>query len=210
MATPSIKTILLVVTNAAIAIMWARVLVTMAQLALDGVEDHEEWCQSALKPALRDAIAFSFIEILNALTGLTRSKPTSVALFVLARASIEILVGPELPCACWQHMFTGFMWSVGEINRFTCFTIDGITGGSDTAKSIRYSVGPVAFFLGTLGEVLMLIKLLFLEDPTRPLALHYFIWLNVILWPFAFMMLFKQLLKQKRKHFRTLAMKKDN
>ena len=208
--TPRIKTVLLVTTNAAITMMWARVLVTMAQLLLNDIEDHDEWCQSALKPALRDAIAFSFIEILNALTGLTRSKPMSVALFVLARASVEMLVGPQLPCSCWQHTFTGLMWSVGEINRFSCFTIDGITGGSDTAKSVRYSVGPVAFFWGTSGEILMLSKLLLLEDPTRPLALHYFIWLSVILWPVAFMMLFKQLLKQKRKHFRNLAMKKDS
>mmetsp|Transcript_2900 Transcript_2900/g.4020 ORF Transcript_2900/g.4020 Transcript_2900/m.4020 type:complete len:210 (-) Transcript_2900:1174-1803(-) len=203
----SIKTSILV-TNAIMTFMWIRVLRTLFEMATR--ENNAEFCETNLKPALVNAIVTSFLEGVNAVMGVTKSNPANVIMFVVVRAGVEFLAAPALPCDCMQHLFTAACWGFGEMCRFGCFTVDGIMGGSDTAKSIRYTVGPVAFFCGAFGEWLMVIQVLRTGNPDRSALVTAFIVFCVMAWPIGFVSLFKQLLKQRKKHFKAQANKRKN
>ena len=194
----------LIATNAVMTICWLNVLfVLLKAFSEDKIQD-DNFCTSDVKPALDLAITASFIEALNAVFGITKAKPAAVMMFVIVRAGVEFLAAPLLPCACWQHMFTAVFWAFGETFRFGCFTTDALVDGLDTAKSVRYTVGPIAFLCGASGEWTMVLKLAFEDEPTRSFLAKAFLWFCAATWPLGFSILFKQLLSQRKKHFKAL------
>jgi len=181
-------------TNLIMFSAWAHVMYVFANAGLYGQMDREnDACESQLRPALFMALAVSMIELLTCVLGLTRSHPVQVLLFASVRAGVEILVVPLIGCGSWQHLFTSFCWSLGDAIRFGCFTMDGLLPGGTLAKSIRYSVGPIMFPLGTVGEMAMVIRAAMNGRPILYVA--------AALWPAGFFPLMKQLLRQRRKHF---------
>ena len=62
---------------------------------------------------------------------------------------------------------------------------------------VRYTVGPIMFPIGSLGEWLLLIGAM---QDGRPA-----LWAPVIGWPIGFAVLMRQLLAQRRKHLKGLA-----
>jgi hypothetical protein len=139
--------------NAVIHIAWTRVLWS---LAFEEIND--DTCYSIIKPKTMTALMVSSIEFVNAVLGLTRSKPHQVLLFASVRAGVEIMVAPLIPCSSYQHIFTILMWSLDGLIRFGCFGIDAflsLFGKSSPSiiKTIRYTVGPLLFPLGAGGEM---------------------------------------------------------
>lgn len=190
----SAKKFSLVATNLAMFSAWAHVIYVFVTVGLDGLTDREsDTCEVRLRPALYLALAISTVELFTCMVGLTRSHPMQVLLFATVRAGVELLVTPLINCNSWQHLFTAFCWSLGDAVRFGCFTLDGLFPGGTMAKSIRYTVGPVVFPLGTFGEMLMVIRAAMEGRPTLFVA--------AALWPAGFYPLMKQLLNQRRKHF---------
>ena len=187
--------------------MWVHVLILLLQLFSVEPNLQESFAITSLKPVLSRAIVTSFLEVFNATMGFTRSKPSNVIMFVVVRAGVEYLASPLLPYNCWQHLLAATCWACGEMVRFGCFTIDSLVGGSDTAKSVRYTVGPAAFACGTLGEWTMVITLALTNDTEQSIYAKAFLWYCVVSWPIGFSKLFKQLIKQRRKHFQNLAQK---
>ena len=187
----------LVATNAVTCLVWLRVLSVYAFPGWGGIAGSDEVCEKSLRPVLATALGVSMVELATALLGLTRSKPIQVLLFAAVRTGTEHLVTPLIGCRSWQHIFTAFCWSLGEVVRFGCFAADGLLPGQSLAKSIRYSVGPILFPLGAAGEMLMVIQA---ARDGRPR-----LYLAAMLWPVGFYPLMNQLLRQRRKHFRPKA-----
>lgn len=187
--TQSLSTFWLVFSNFAVSLAWARVVSLL--LIHEATLLHEEFsvCSNVLVPALHSALAVSFVEVFNAAVGLTRSNPSQVLTFNAVRIGVTFLVAPKLPCNCWQALMTIACWSFGDTIRFACFGVDQLVGGR-LAKSIRYTVAPLLFPFGALGEMLMVIRL----GTTTAYVLS-------ALWPVGFYPLMKQLLKQRQKHF---------
>jgi hypothetical protein len=156
-------------------------------------------CSSKLSRPLRFALIISFLEVSNALLGVTRSQPQQVALFAIIRASIEGIVAPMLvqECPHPSHLITVFCWSCGDSIRFFCFLSDVLFGGI-WAKTIRYTVGPILFPVGTLGEMWMVLAAANRQSNDK---VRYAMYGAASLWPAGFYPLFKQLLKQRRKFF---------
>ena len=145
--------VILFLGNAAIHIVWTRVLWSLAF-----EEINEDICNSILKPQTMTALMISGIEFINAALGLTRSKPHQVLLFASVRAGVEMMVAPLIPCSAFQHIFTILMWSLDGLIRFGCFGIDALLSlfgksSPSRVKSIRYTVGPLLFPLGAGGEM---------------------------------------------------------
>jgi hypothetical protein len=145
--------VILFLGNAVIHIAWTRVLWS---LALEEMND--DTCHSIIKPKTMTALMISSIEFVNAVLGLTRSKPHQVLLFASVRAGVEMMVAPLIPCSSYQHIFTILMWSLDGLIRFGCFGIDAflsLFGKSSPSiiKTIRYTVGPLLFPLGAGGEM---------------------------------------------------------
>lgn len=182
----------LVLSNIIVSLAWARVfsLLIIYRDSLLGENSDDKACQDILLPATHTALCLSFLELFNALSGLTRSKPTQVLTFNAVRMGIALWIAPKLPCHCWQALMTIACWSLGDTIRFGCFGIDTLLPGGRTAKNIRYTVAPILFPFGALGEMLMVI-----EVGTVPFYLF------SLLWPIGFYPLMAQLLKQRRKHF---------
>jgi Protein tyrosine phosphatase-like protein, PTPLA len=192
-----------VFSNAVMMLGWVRVLMRVAALLQQTASPSEETvCQGLLGDATQHALFLSFLELFNAVTGVTRSKPAQVLLFSVIRLGVEILVTPVISCASWQHVFTIACWSLGDSVRFACFLLDSLLrDGSQTAKKIRYTVGPILFPAGTLGEMVMVIA----AANTQEVALHkYAIYGAASLWPVGFYALFTQLLRQRKKFFRSI------
>lgn len=208
------KRVLLILGNVAMTVMWLRVLLVYKVLITEGKRGWyaltdpytPDFCESELRRRVIGALVFSTIEIINSVTGLTRSKPLFVVIFVVVRAAVEYFAMSLLPCGAWQHLYTVLCWSLGEVVRFGCFALDSIMSSSPKAghaiKSIRYTVGPIMFPLGALGEALIIAKA---ASEGRP-ALY----IVVGLWPFGFYPLMKQLLRQRRKHFASDETDKDS
>ena len=177
-------------------IMWARAMYVLISSGWQTLADeNNDTCLQTLRPSLLMALAVSYVELFTSLVGLTRSNPMQVLLFSTVRAGVEVLVAPLIPCGSWQHLWTALCWGLGDVVRFGCFTVDSLMPGAGTAvKSIRYTVGPIMFPLGAGGEMLMVIRA---AADGRP-ALY----AAAALWPAGFYPLMKQLLKQRRKHFR--------
>jgi hypothetical protein len=150
-------------------------------------------CEERLTPALSLALYLSFLELFNALVGVTKSKPHQVLLFSIVRFGVEMLAAPLLPCGSWQHLLTVFCWSSGDTVRFFCFAWDNLVPGGRMAKAVRYTVGPLLFPFGALGEMLMVIAA---AQDGRPKM-----YIAALLWPAGFYPLFTQLLKQRKKFF---------
>ena len=195
----------LLFTNATMMIGWARVLRIIYRkqnLLWDEVQSQAEQdttvCSQLLIPNLLLALCLSFLELVNALMGATRSKPLPVLLFSMVRFGTEqvLVVNRLLPCACWQHLWTVFCWSIGDTIRFGCFVLDLMVPGGRVARAVRYTVGPILFPLGAGGEMLMVIAAGKYSDRS---VLFY---AAAALWPLGFYPLFTQLLRQRRKFFR--------
>eukprot|EP00542_Grammatophora_oceanica_P022184 CAMPEP_0194038462 /NCGR_PEP_ID=MMETSP0009_2-20130614/10701_1 /TAXON_ID=210454 /ORGANISM="Grammatophora oceanica, Strain CCMP 410" /LENGTH=211 /DNA_ID=CAMNT_0038680975 /DNA_START=89 /DNA_END=724 /DNA_ORIENTATION=+ len=197
------KRSILVVSNGITCLTWA--LVVLKVVAVPGYkafanEGDPTACEESLSPAIQIALAASLLELLSSVTGITRTNPAMVALFTVARSVIELLIAPMIGCAAWQHVCLGLAWGIGDSVRFGCFTLGALFPDKPLIKSIRYSVGPIAFPIGVLFEILMLIRA---ASDGRP-----GMYIVALLWPAGFYPLMKQLLKQRRKHFASLAPKK--
>jgi Protein tyrosine phosphatase-like protein, PTPLA len=204
----------LVVSNAIMMAGWANVfrIIVLHDSQLMLQEEEEEgsalFCNETLKPALGMALTLSFIEVLNALMGVTRSKPHLALLFSCVRAGVSYWIAPLLVfsprhhhtnyCRAWQTMMTVTAWSFGDSIRFACFCLDSLVpGGLRVAKAVRYTVAPLLFPIGFGGEFLMIVAA---ARNGRPL-----LFAVAALWPFGFYVLMKQLIKQRRKFFATSA-----
>lgn len=181
---PSLRQTWIVTTNAAIALSWARVVVLLIwnRQVVDGT-------------AVRVALAVSCLEWLSALLQFTRSKPLQVWLFASVRMGVELLVAPH--CSEQWHVFTVSCWAVGDTVRFSCFFLDALFE-SRLPKAIRYTVGPILFPLGFLGECAMVANVASRQESATARGWIYF---AASLWPLGFYPLYSQLLRQRRKFF---------
>jgi very-long-chain (3R)-3-hydroxyacyl-CoA dehydratase len=197
----------LIASNCAVMMGWVRVLVNVLwTTATDDPSSHS--CEVGLTRALRMALLLSFVEVWNALVGVTRSKPLQVLLFAMVRFGVEHWVAPlQSHCAAWPHLLTVACWSLGDSIRFGCFAMDNmVSGGSVWAKSVRYTIGPILFPVGFAGEMLMVLA----AAPSRstPTA-RYAMYGAAILWPVGFYPLYTQLLRQRRKFLSSLRTKQS-
>lgn len=212
----------LVVTNAALSLGLLRVFLLVVGVVVltagggDNDDDFGTLCDEKLMPPLRFALALSFLEVFNALIGATRSNPLHVSLFAVVRFGVEHLCVVQhqpsnaLSCGAWQHLWTVACWSLGDAVRFFCFFIDNFAprGGSSGAKSVRYTVGPLLFPLGFLGEMLMVIAA---AGAAETGMVKVGLYGAACLWPAGFYPLYTQLLRQRRKFFSAQrASKKEN
>jgi len=203
----------LIGTNAIMALGWLHVLWNLLQhmvtAAATTTDAEPQWCEEQLQPAISIALYLSFLELVSASTGMTRSKPLHVLLFAVVRWGTEKLVAPRLAsCQAWQHLGTVVLWSLGDAIRFSCFAVDALTanppagsGGRATttktttsvAKTVRYTVGPWIFPAGAAGEMLMVLGVaVHQKQPAWYFA--------AALWPVGFYPLYRQLLRQRNKY----------
>ena len=202
----------MIATNGIMALAWGRVVWILAyHYYYDGMwtnhnNSNSTWCTIEVIPAVRIALMVSFLELFNAVTGVTRSPPAQVLLFAVVRFGVEIIVAPQLEsCQAWPHILTVTCWSVGDAIRFGCFWLDSVmvdasrssSSRRDIAKAIRYTVGPILFPVGAAGEMIMVLAAAQQKQGRAKL------WTLVAasLWPLGFYPLFTQLLKQRRKFF---------
>uniref|UniRef100_A0A7S1GM26 very-long-chain (3R)-3-hydroxyacyl-CoA dehydratase n=1 Tax=Cyclophora tenuis TaxID=216820 RepID=A0A7S1GM26_CYCTE len=183
--------IILGIFNVAMALMFGKILLVFREEGWEKLTDNEV-CDEVLRPRVLRTLGLSFVEVMNASIGMTRSNPGSILLFFAARLGIERFVTPAITCGAWQHLVTVLFWASGETIRFTCFILSAIFPESSVPKYIRYTLGPIMFTCGTVGEILMLIRAAY---EGRPL-----VYIAVALWPVGFYSLMKQLLEQRRKH----------
>lgn len=209
----------LIGTNAGMMLSWMRVLVVLCMfygnnlpslLRLDNSVDGRNGfahtlCNDQFVPVVHSALLISFLELFNSITGMTRSKPAQVLLFAIIRFGVEHIVGPAIntcPTA-WSHVVTVVCWSLGDSIRFGCFFLDSIaSNGSRWAKYVRYTVGPILFPLGTLGEMLMVWTMAgetYSINKLHSIAMYI---AALILWPIGFYSLFTQLIRQRQKFLR--------
>ena len=184
----------LVACNFITAAAFGRVAMIIAVNGLTSLSDGESTlCLDALVPATRLALGIGFIEVFNCIAGFTRSPLPAVLLFSCTRAGVEYMVAPLIPCGSWQHLLCVTMWSIGDLVRFGCFTIDTAIPGIRMVKSVRFTVGPILFPFGAFAEMMMVFLAASNGQPMMYLA--------GALWPFFFYPMMQQLLKQRRKHF---------
>jgi Protein tyrosine phosphatase-like protein, PTPLA len=192
----------LIVTNALMMLAWASVLVFLiGSKSTTLLNYNQDVCDASISSCIKLALYISFLELFNSIIGVTKSKPQQVLLFSIIRFGVETIVTPQLKfgCSSWQHIFTVICWSFGDTIRFGCFLFDIILTRSKVAKSIRYTIGPILFPLGTMGEMLMVIAV---ANQAEVLRNKILIFGAASLWPVGFFYLFKQLLRQRRKFFR--------
>ena len=202
----------LIGTNACMMLSWMRVLVVLGTFYgnnLQSVLDPSDTarftrtlCNDQFVPMVHSALLTSFIELFNSITGLTRSKPAQVLLFASIRFGVEHIVGSSISTcpSALSHVATVLCWSLGDSIWFGCFFLDSVaSNGSRWAKYVRYTVGPILFPLGTLGEMFMVLTMA--VDTYRIDKLHSIsmCFAALILWPIGFYSLFTQLLQQRRK-----------
>jgi hypothetical protein len=196
----------LIASNCAVMVGWVRVLVYVLWTTTAAKDDRSSLhhsCEDDLTRALHTALLLSFVEVLNALVGVTRSKPLQVLLFAMVRFGVEQWVAPLLQsssphcAASWRHLLTVACWSLGDSIRFGCLAMDNIvSGGSVWAKSVRYTVGPILFPVGFAGEMLMVLA----AARARPTPMaRWAMYGAASLWPVGFYPLYAQLLRQRRK-----------
>jgi hypothetical protein len=201
----------LICTNAGMMLSWMRVLVVLfvlygnnllALLRLSTGDVDRLLCNDRFVPMVHSALLISFLELFNSITGMTRSKPAQVLLFAIIRFGVEHIVGPAIhtcPTA-WSHVVTVVCWSLGDSIRFGCFFLDSIaSNGSRWAKYVRYTVGPILFPLGTLGEMFMVLTMAgetYSINKLRSISMYI---AALLLWPIGFYSLFTQLLRQRQK-----------
>lgn len=82
----------------------------------------------------------------------------------------------------------------------------------NTIKYIRYTMGPILFPLGVIGEICMLARAaMTVSTTTTTTAASYYcysilLWIVVLLWPFGFYPLMIQLLKQRQKFIASISL----
>lgn len=189
----------LLIGNTAVFIMWFRVFSVFVSNSF--LDMDENVCNAVLRPRIIQALIVSGIELLNAILGLTRSKPHQVLLFASVRTGVEMLAAPQLPCNAMPHLITTLCWSLDSI-RFACFGLDALFnvlgfGAVHIVKSVRYTVGPLIFPLGATGEMIMVLSIAMKTG-------RYSIYFAASLWPLGFYPLMKSLLFARKKHFKRL------
>ena len=227
----------MMVSNGIMAFAWSRVVWILlwhyyydhyVEWSSTSRQDHaaattSTWgCSTAVIPAVRIALTISFLELVNAVTGITRSPPAPVLLFAVVRFGVEWIVAPQLEsCDALLHLLTVTCWSIGDAIRFSCFGIDSgcqllpqrrrrlvaAPGSSSVStsssriqnavKAVRYTVGPILFPIGAAGEMLMVLAAAQRKQGNAKL----WTWAAASLWPVGFYPLFTQLLKQRQKFF---------
>ena len=195
----------LVSTNFVIAFMWARVFLlgvrTAGWMGPQTATSRDEMCAEDLGDAVEVALYVSFIELVSSLIGVTRSPIWAVAMFSSVRFGVETLVAPMIECTSWQHLLTVIVWGLGDTIRFGTFTILSAFPGATIVKSIRYTISPLLFPVGAFLEMLMVC--LAASENEKPILYG-----AAALWPVCFYPMMQQLLKQRRKHFASLASQK--
>jgi len=201
MTLPNIKQSWLLFTNTLMSVHWWYVLALFLIHGYNTLSNPSSpTCTTELRPRVLTALTISTLELLNSLTGITKSKPQQVFLFASARTGIELLLAPLLPCAAWQHLLTCGIWGLGDGVRFGCFALDAafglVSGGLESSphwiKTVRYTVGPLLFPLGVGAEMTMVVKA---AGDGRP-----GLYALMVLWAMGFFPLMKQLLRQRSKH----------
>lgn len=244
----------LVVSNAIMMLGWLRVwcwvvwLVFFSQTPEDAASTWAPLLQQRyyfssqknnIQSALQTALALSFLEVGNALLGVTRSNPAHVLLFAVIRWAVQAYIAPLLLlsplyneqqqsfhyCMAWQHVFTVACWSLGDSIRFACFFVDNLGSSSSSngggglstqAKYIRYTVGPLLFPLGFMGEMLLVFAAAAavaaaaspVDKQARRMSLA--LYGAGLLWPVGFYPLYSQLLRQRRKFLQSMVGHSDN
>jgi hypothetical protein len=195
-----LKEFLLFIGNATIFITWLRVLYIFI---INGFFHNMDptICTNTLRPRIIQALAVSSIELFNSLSGLTKSKFHQVLLFASVRTGVELLAAPELPCTHPTHLVTTLCWALDAI-RFGCFGLDALfnligIGNIPLVKSIRYTIGPMIFPIGALGEMMMVLMIAMKTG-------RWSIYFAASLWPLGFYPLMKSLLYARKKHFQRL------
>ena len=186
--------------NSTMMIGWARTFRVVFRNWSTLQDPQNPVCQQLLEPYTQLALWLSCLELLNAAMGVTRSKPHQVLLFAGARSSVEFLITPLLGdnyCAHVYHLYTVTFWSFGDMIRFGCFTLDNLVPQATLAKKVRYTVGPIMFPLGILGETLIVYEV-------ARLTWHPFFLVATVLWPVFGIVLMRQLLKQRRRFWERL------
>jgi Protein tyrosine phosphatase-like protein, PTPLA len=169
-------------------------------------------CNDQFVPIVRSALMISFLELFNSITGMTRSKPAQVLLFAIIRFGVEHIVGSSISTcpSAWSHVVTVVCWSLGDSIRFGCFFLDSVaSNGSRWAKYVRYTVGPILFPLGTLGEMFMVLTMAvdtYRINKLQSIAMYI---AALVLWPIGFYSLFTQLLRQRQKFLQQLEATSD-
>ena len=207
-SSPFVTQAWLLFSNVAMMIGWIRVAIVVSQHWFSFVGEEpasvpSDFCSDKMVPVVMMALKISFLELLSCIVGFTRSKPSQVLLFCSIRTGTEIIVAPALTtCSAWQHMLTVTLWSFGDAIRFFCFALDIVLPqGNLLAKRIRYTVGPILFPFGALGEMLMVIDV---GNRTTDLVPKLAIYGAASLWPVGFYFLYTQLLRQRKKFFSDL------
>ena len=178
--------------NFALACAWAACAWSLCTHSTGAACDFD-----AVHARVTAAVALSALEFVHAATGLTRSRPSSTALFVAARALVALIVAPALGCTL-AYRATVLTWGAGEATRFGCFGLDALWPSRRIIKSVRYTCGPVFFSIGTAGELILLAQAARAPSPPFPATV---LWGLVCAWPFGFAPLLRGLLAQRRKHF---------
>lgn len=173
-------------------------------------------CVETITPKVQWAVTISFLEVLNSFLGITKSKLLQVLLFSTIRFGVEWIVTPYIlpgQCVSWQHIVTLYCWSLGDTIRFGCFLLDAFFSTATSpqlhrisifAKMIRYTVGPILFPLGTIGEMFMVLAV---ANNTTNVKNKLLIYGALSLWPIGFYQLFTQLLRQRQKFFQGIVKK---
>jgi Protein tyrosine phosphatase-like protein, PTPLA len=191
----------LIATNACMMFSWMHVLVTLLSL----YSKQTTLCNDQFVPKVNTALMISFLELFNSITGVTRSKPAQVLIFAMIRLGVEQFIGSNIGTCptSWSHALTVTCWSVGDTVRFGCFLLDCIApNGSRWAKFIRYTIGPVLFPLGTMGEMVMVLTMAGETYKMNKFHSIFMYFAALLLWPMGFHLLFTQLLSQRRKFLR--------
>lgn len=182
------KAAYLAVANGTASLTWAWLAVVSTRALMSGCD------YDAMQFVIDLSIALSGLELLHSFIGLTKTKPQSVALFVGARAFIGLYVCRMFPCST-AYMLTALAWGCGETVRLGCFAVDSVLP-SRTVKTVRYTVGPLCFPMGSFGEWVLLINAAMLGRDRG-------MWILVVGWPIGFAALMKQLLAQRVKHMKS-------
>jgi hypothetical protein len=201
MISVSIQKFLLSLSNALVAFTWFRVLFVIVRNIFLSDAVKTTTCEILIRPRVITALWISCLELLQILLGLTSSKFNQVLLFSSVRLFVEMYISNLIPCNCWQHMCTITCWSVGEVVRFSCFSLDSLFTGFKKQKevtprifkTIRYEVSGILFPIGAVMELVMVIRS---AMDTSRLELY----VAALLWPIGFIPLMRRLLKQRANH----------
>lgn len=136
----------------------------------------------------------SLVEVLQALLGWTKTKPLNAAVFVVGRGFIALYIARfAVNFHSLAFLLTATFWSIGESVRFFCFALSTVQPSLRiNLMHIRYTVGPILFPLGFIGEMCMLVQIVLSDFNILVLVI-------TMMWPFGFIPLLQSLLRQRKK-----------